>query len=168
MNRKSKMLGRRVHGVDGVRPEWRSISAEAGKSRTVSFYVPRGHVLLWNAFTHYLTQQRGESVNRGILRAITFLIQNLDYEEQRKFQLAIRQVVDSDVAEAKEIRQFLKEVMGSDEDIDQILTDRAAGTLVRRQRLIRDSLVWFGIWDKYKEEFNLVDPDTEEHSEVIL
>lgn len=159
MNQKSKLFGRRARSADGVRPPWRSINAESGKDRTVSFYVPKADIFMWNSFACYLTQHRGEHINRGILRAIKFLIQNLDYEEQRKFRLAIRQVAEEDAVEAIQIHDFLKSILGPGENIDQILSNRSAGMVARRQRLHRDSLQWFGVWEQYQKEFNLVDPD---------
>ncbi len=159
MNQKSKLFGRRVRNADGIRPPWRSINAESGKDRTVSFYVPRAEVFMWNAFACYLTQHRGEHVNRGILRAVKFLIQSLDYEEQRKFRLAVRQVAEEDAVEAVQIHDFLHSIIAPGESIDKILSDRSKGMVARRQRLFRDSLQWFGVWDRYKEEFGLVDPN---------
>jgi len=170
MNSKNRFLGRRVRDATGVRPPWRSISAEAGKSRTVSFYVPKEFVFLWNAFVCYLTQHRGEHVNRGILRAIRFLIQNLDYEEKRRFRLALRQVAEEDAVEATQVHEFLQQVVGPDESLDKILSDRSKGMVARRQRLVRDALQWFGVWEEYQAEFNLVDPDasSDDHSDDRL
>jgi len=168
MKRKVPFLGRRTRNSDGVRPPFRSISAESGKSRTVSFYVPKSDVFLWNVFVCYLSQHRNEHVNRGIMRAIRFLIQNLDYEEERKFRLALRQVAEEDAEEAREALEFMRDVLSPDESIDKILMDRSAGMVTRRQQLFRDALQWFGCWEEYKEKFNLVDPDetsSEDHSD---
>jgi len=167
MKSKSNLFGRRVRNADGVRPPWRSINAEAGKSRTVSFYVPKSDVFLWNSFVCYLTQHRSEHVNRGVLRAIRFFIQNLDYEEQRKFRLALRQVAEEDAAEAVQIHEFLQSILAPGERVDKIMSDRSSGMVARRQRLFRDSLQWFGVWEEYQKEFNLIDPDasTDDHSE---
>ena len=167
MNEKSKLLGRRVKNISAEPIPWRNVDAEKGKSRTVSFYVPRAQVLLWNCFVCYLTQFRNENVNRGIIRAIIFLIQNLDYEEQRKFRLAIQRVAEEDADEAIEMHDLLKTVMLPGENLTKILTNRSQSMVARRQRLFRDALKWFGVWDKYEGQFGLIDPDKEDVEETI-
>lgn len=163
MNRKARFLGRRLIREDGVRVPFRSLNAESGKSRTMSFYVPKSDVFLVNSFIRYVTQHRHEHVNRALMRAIRFLIQNLDYEEQRKFRLALRQTAEEDAVEAIEVNSFLSKVLKNPgERIDKILSDRSTSMVVRRQRLFKDALKWFGCWEEYQQEFNLVDPDSKE------
>ena len=139
--KRARLLGRRVIGTHPV--QWRELQAETGKSRTVSFYVPKEFTVIWNAFVRYTCGYREEHLSHGILRAVRLLLSQLDDTEQQRFMVAVREIAEEHSQDVLAATSLLQEILGPEENLETILHSRATGSLQRREQLYLEAVQWF-------------------------
>lgn len=124
---------------------FRKLSPVVGRDRTVSFYVRRQDVLIWNAFARYATKECGEPINVLVLRAIRYYIANLSPQDEARFKASLKNIVKVDAKEAELWDALASQVLRPGENLNTILNDRSEGALARRLQIQEEIMDYFNL-----------------------
>ena len=139
---KHKMFGRKVLPVEGKRP-WRDIDSERGRTRTVSFYIPKSRVILWNAFVRWASKFRRDTYSHLLMEAITSYLYHLPDDEKQEFRSVLKGMAEENAQDVIDIADMLNELLRPGDDLRNILNSRAPAFVQRRKELYADAVRWF-------------------------